>query len=188
MKKILYFLLFMPLIILTGCNDDEDNNSKNKVLMLKVDYQTYEFEGGIEYTFDQKTDSFTINFDYIYYTDPELITLSYSELNETLFSGTVIWNGEGEVITPLTINPPDFFETVSGNDTVYPSRGFTQVYHTFYHENIDYSKAWMSIQKLEKVRQFLRSNPNQHVKIFVYSPSGAGNSNVNSDYYIFLQN
>ncbi len=185
----LFFLLFVPLIIFTGCNDeDSDNHTKNKVLMLKVDYQTFNFEGGVEYTFNQKTDSFTIDFDYIYTSDPEMITLTYSELNETLFSGTVMWNGGGEVITPLSIDPPEDFETVSSEDIIFPSRGFTQIYHPFYHSNIEYYNAWMSIQNLEKVRQFLRSNPFQKVKIFVYSSSGFGNNNIDYDYYIFIQN
>jgi hypothetical protein len=188
MKKILYFLLVMPLIIFTSCDDpDCDDDSKNKVLMLKVDYQTYEFEGGIEYTFDQKTDSFTIDVNYIYYTDPETITLTYRELNQTLFSGTLIWNGVGEMTTPQSLHSPDYFESVSSDDVIFPSRGFTPMYAFLYEWDVEFYNVWMSIQHLEKVRKYLRSNPFQRIKVFVYTPR-SGYADSNTDYYIFIQN
>ena len=187
MKRIFYLLLFMPLIILSGCSDDEENNTKNKVLMLKVDYQTFNFEGGIEYTFDQKTDSFNLDVDYIYYTDTETITITYRELNEILFDGTLIWNGLGEMKTPQLLHAPEYFDTISTNDVIYPSRGFTTLKAYLYDWNADFYNVWMSIHHLKKVREYLSSNPFQQIKVFVYTPR-SGYTDSNADYYIFIQN
>lgn len=191
MKKILYFLVLMPLIIFSGCDDcdcdNDDNEYQNKILMLKVNYVTFDFEGGIEYVFNQKTDSF--NLDLVYFTDtlPATFFLIYKELNETLLTGTVHWDNSGEILSPRSLLSPEYFETVSTEDIVFPTNGFTNVSLSGTPGNYEYFNVWLSVQKLEKVRKFLRSNPEQKVKIFLYTPNGSYGY-YHSYYYIFIQN
>lgn len=89
-------------------------------------------------------------------------------------------------IIPETIEDPDFFETVSTEDVVFPSRGFTNIF-PLYNTQIEYFNVWMSIQNLDKVRQFLSSNPNQKVQIFMYAPNYYASYSA-WDYYIFIKN
>jgi len=197
MKKILIFLAFIPLMILTGCNfcdcdcdcdhNHNNNNTTNKVLMLKVDYTTNNFEGGIEYVYNQQTDSFNIDVDYDPPGDFGSIRLTYHELNETLFFGTIIWMGLGEMITPESLNPPNFFDAVLTEDIVYPSNGFLNIFPDYYTPQ-DYTNIWMRVQNLVKVRQFLQSNPNQQVKLFLYTPSVGMGDPLDWDWYIFIKN
>jgi hypothetical protein len=46
----------------------------------------------------------------------------------------------------------------------------------------------MKVQNLVKVRQFLQSNPNQIVKLFLYTPSVGMGDPLEWDYFIFLKN
>jgi len=190
MKKILFFLVLIPLIIFSGCDDcdcnDDCNQSKNRVLMLKVNSTTYDFEGGIEYRFDQKTDSFTLDLLYDWDTLSGTFSIIYRELNETLLAGSIQYFDLGEIFTPLTLNAPEYFETVETEDIVFPTNGFTNV-SSPPNGNYEYFNVWLSIQNLQKVRQFLRSNPDQQVKFFLYRPN-VSYGNYISHYFIFIQN
>jgi hypothetical protein len=197
MKKILHLLVLIPLLFLGGCDqfdwdwnhdhhDDNDHNSSNKVLMLRVDYSTNTFEGGIEYSYNQPTDSFNIDVDYVDPGDFGSILLTYRELQDTLFYGTIIWMGCGEMIYPTTIDSANHFDVVLTDDVVYPVNGFENIMYP--NTTADYSHIWMRVQSLVKVRQYLQSNPNQKVKLFLYTPSvGMGNP-LDWDWIIFVKN
>jgi hypothetical protein len=188
MKKILYLVAFASLFLFSGCDFDDHHHEDghNKVLMLKVDYNTFALEGGIEYSYEQETDSFNIDVAYIDTSDIATIKLTYKELNKTLFYGSLIWNGMGEVFFPETLDDPDEFETVLTDDVVFPSKGFIPIFNPI-NLSIDYMNLWMSVQNLEKVREFLQLNPDQKVKIFIYAPDYYNDPN-NWDYYILIHN
>lgn len=188
MKKILYFVAFASLFLSSGCDfDDHDHDdNKNKVLMLKVNYNSFAFEGGIEYSYDQETDSFNVEIFNIDTSDIATLKLTYREVNKTLFYGSYIWQGMGEVFIPEAFDDPDEFETVLTDDVVFPSKGFIPIFNQF-DRNIDYMNLWMSIQNLKKVREFLQLNPDQKIKIFIYAPDYYDDPN-NWDYYILIHN
>ena len=197
MKKFLHLLVFIPLLFLGSCDqfdwdwnhdhhDDNDPISSNKVLMLKVDYTTNAFEGGIEYIFRQQTDSFNIDVDYVDPGDFGSIRLTYHELQDTLFYGTIIWMGCGEMIYPSAIDSADQFDVVLTDDVVRPVNCFENIMYP--NSTANYTNVWMRVQSLVKVRQYLQSNPNQKVKLFLYTPSvGMGNP-LEWDWFIFIKN
>ncbi|MGN6298219.1 MAG: hypothetical protein ACTHM7_15625 [Ginsengibacter sp.] len=159
----------------------------NKVLMLKVDYTTSKFEGGKEFTFKNPTQSFTIDNEYHAPGDFGSIKLIYQELNEPLFDGTIIWMGSGKMAFPADLQPPSKFTSVLTQDIVYPINGFQNVFNPN-NEDYDYTTAWMAIEHLVKVREYLKSNPGETVKIFLYTPSvGVGNP-ADWDWIIYLKN
>lgn len=163
------------------------NKTANKVLMLKVDYMTNTFEGGKEFTFAKSITAFTIIYEYKAPGDFGSIKLTYRELNEPLFDGTIIWEGLGKMIFPKNLQPASEFDAFITTDIVYPINGFRNVFNPG-NETYDYNKVWMSIQYLVKVREYLKSNPNETVKIFLYMPSvGIGNP---ADWYwvVYLKN
>lgn len=168
-------ILFLFLIgILFGCNSDNmdmniDTDAPNQVLMLKVDYTTNTFEGGTILGFSQKTDKFTITDEYVPPGDFGSVKLIYKELNRTLFEGTIHWMGLGKMIFPEKLEPAGSFEFVLTEDLRYPN-GFEIVFNPDNRE-LDYDKAWLSVQGLVKVREFLAANPNQKAKLFLYTPS-----------------
>lgn len=178
-KSISVFIVSLTLLF--SCSKDDDlrkirnDQTVNKVLMLKVDYTTNTFEGGKEFTFTKPTNTFTITNQYQAPGDFGSIKLIYQELNETLFDGTIHWMGLGKMNFPASLQPSAEFNAVITTDIVYPINGLQNVFNPN-NETYDYTQVWMSIQYLVKVREYLSSNPNETIKIFLYTPSvGVGN-------------
>ena len=186
-------LTFIAFILtLVSCSKENTRQTSptttsNNVLVLKVDYNTNQFEGGKELTFADTASNMSITNQYVAPGDFGSIKLKYQELNEILFDGTIVWAGLGQVNYPQNLLNANQFDRVMTTDYVTPVSGFENVYNpdnTVY----NYNAIWTSVQGLVKVRQYLYSNPNATVKIFLYTPSvGVGNP-ADWDWYIFMKN
>lgn len=185
MKKFIAILFLF--VAAMGCNHNIEPITGNKVLLLKVDFQTNTFEGGKELTFAKEIETFTITNVYVSPGDMGSIKLMYSELNDSLFSGTILWMGKGEMTYPKDLLKADQFESVVTLDYITPKAGFENVFNPD-DKTYDYNKVWSSVQALVKARQYLRSNPDATVKLFLYTPSvGMGNP-ADWDWIMFLKN
>lgn len=177
------FLLFAAILFACKADDvetkinaetDIESDAPNQVLMLKVDYTTNTFDGGTILGFSKKNNNFTIEDEYVPPGDFGSVKLIYKELNEPLFFGTIHWMGLGEMTFPEKLEPADSFKHTLTNDVRYP-KGFEGIVIPE-SLKINYEKPWLSVQGLLKVRQFLADNPEQKVKMFLYTPSiGEGN-------------
>lgn len=189
MKIKLNFLVVLVLIF-SSCNDKGENGqiiNENKVLILKVDYLTKNFEGGKELSFSKVTPTFTIETAYKAPGDFGNIKLTYKELNETLFDGDIIWMGKGEINYPKNFLNANQFLITPNKDKVYPNAGFKNLLD-FNNLDDDFQTVWNSVQNVLKVRQYLLNNPNAKVQYFLYTPSvGVGNP-ADWDWIIFLKN
>lgn len=190
MKKYILILasLFSIFISCTKGNDETvaRTTNANNVLVLKVDYNTNRFEGGKEMTFSNTSTNMTITNQYVAPGDFGSIKLKYQELNEILFDGTIVWAGLGQVNFPQNLLDSNQFDRVMTADYVTPIAGFENVFNPD-NTTYNYNPIWMSVQSLAKVRQYLYSNPNATVKIFLYTPSvGMGNP-AEWDWYIFMK-
>lgn len=187
-------LLNLAVLILFVCcsTDDEkplkkdSSSTKNKVLLLKVDYLTNAFEGGIELNYPTNTTTFTITNEYISPGDFGNIKLKYQELNEILFDGDIIWMGKGEIKEPKNISPANQFIKVKTTEIVNPAAGFQNVFNPN-NEVYDYAPIWLSVQRLALVREYLNSNPNATVKLFLYTPSVGIGDPADWDWIFFLK-
>jgi hypothetical protein len=188
--KILTFVAIFMTLISCSNNNNETNNqitSPNNVLVLKVDYNTNQFEGGKELSFTTTTSNMTVNNQYVAAGDFGSIKLKYQELNETLFDGTIVWSGLGQINYPQNLLNANQFDRVMTADFVTPTAGFENVFNPN-GSTYNYNTIWTSVQSLVKVRQYLNSNPNATVKIFLYTPSiGVGNP-AEWDWFIFIKN
>jgi hypothetical protein len=197
MKKIFYLLIFTPLLFFTGCYPDDcdhhhdfndhDNNiydTSNKVLVLKLDYITRELEGGIEYIYNQPTDSFHVDLETEVFDNYNTVRLKYRELDRTLFYGTSLQYGIGEMIIPEAFESSEFFDTVSTNDFVYPINGFNHIPIDQITQSLYYN-LWGKIQNLKKVRDYIKANPNQVVTLYIYDPN-LGNSDLNNSCWLVI--
>ncbi|MEI6091554.1 MAG: hypothetical protein WCR42_13955 [bacterium] len=189
MMKFRHLTLVISAIVLlgfTGCDNSTEPILGNKVLFLKVDFETNTFEGGKELTFAKETETFTITNIYVPPGDFGSVKLMYSELNDTLFYGTIWWMGKGEMTYPKELLPADKFQVVLTEDYVTPKAGFQNVFKP-YEGTYDYTPVWSSVQNLVKVRQYLRSNPNATVKLFLYQPSVGVGDPADWDWILFLK-
>ncbi len=191
--KNLILSLFLTATLFLSCSKTENEGgifnpslTDNKVLLLKVDYLTNTFEGGKELTFKETTPTFTITTDYKSPGDFGSIKLTYKELNEKLFDGTIIWMGKGQISFPTNLIDPKNFEIAKTYDIVYPI-GFENIFNIS-SQKYDYSPIWLKVQHYAKVREYLKSNPKAAVKFLLYTPSvGVGNP-ADWDWIIILKN
>ncbi|MEN9929575.1 MAG: hypothetical protein RLZZ231_1496 [Bacteroidota bacterium] len=186
-KLALLSLVFLSLLSCTDSDDTVATDSNNKVLLLKVDYLTNTFIGGKELAFGTQNSSFTVTHEYTPPGDFGNLKLNYSEMNAPIFDGSIIWMGVGQMNYPQDVLPATSFDHVLTADYVTPNAGFTNVFNPDMY-NYDYAPVWGAVQGLVKTRQYLASNPNGSVKLFLYTPSvGFGNP---ADWYwvVFLKN
>jgi len=190
-------ILYLALAIFVSCSDDAHTDivpvepEANKVLLLKVDLTTNDFEGGKELEFVD-ADSFTIHADYDSPFDFGSIKLIYSETNTTLFDAGIVWSGLGTITYPESLDMPDAFTPVGVN---VPMPEFEMVFeytgdidYQYYYDNVDYSAVWGAIDNLDIVKQYRAANPGAKVQLFLYTPSvGVGNP-AEWDWIIFLKN
>ena len=190
MKKII-FILFAVLVF--SCDNDSEPvilNEANKVILLKVDFLTNEFEGGKEFEFST-SESFTISSTYNTPVDFGDIQLYYNELNEKIFDGTIIWAGRGEMSYPTEIDLPESFATIDKNLELPEFSMFKTVMYwefAYYPETIDYFSIWNSIKNLEVVENYRKSNPRGKINLFLYTPSVGYGNPAEYDWYIYIQN
>jgi len=197
MKSKFFILLFITALI--GCNsenflnydkddksdkehlkdkDDEgDKSGTDKVLLIKMGYQTNEFEGGVEFVFSKRSEDFTIDVEYSPANDFGYVKMIYKELSEPLFEGTIHWMGKGTMIYPEELLPPDSFIRLITCDYVYPINGFENIFNPQCMK-LDYDRPWGIVQTIAKVKtEYMVINRTQKVKVFLYTPSiGDGNT------------
>lgn len=191
MKRKLFAFCILSMSVLSCESDNNDPDpvaiDSENVLLLKVDYLTNTFEGGMELGFEGAPDSFTIDVDYQAPGDFGGIQLYYDEIDEKIFDGTIHWMGLGAISFPESFNPPGAFERRLTEDYVTPQAGFENVFNPG-NENYDYDPIWASVQSLVRVRSFLESNPEATVKLFLYTPSvGVGNP-ADWDWILIVKN
>ncbi|MDR1499174.1 MAG: hypothetical protein LBS34_02715 [Rickettsiales bacterium] len=182
------YLILSFFTLLLGCDSKNDFNDKTmgQVLLLKIDYLTNTFVGGIEFQFPQRSDDFTIEPEYMPPGDFGYVKLKYKELDKILFDGAIHWMGRGEMKYPQKLLPANKFKIVSTEDFVYPVNGFEDIFNP-QEIDLEYDNVWLTAQTLVKAREYLEANPSQKVKLFLYTPSvGAGNP-ADWDWIIFLK-
>ncbi|MFL9845378.1 hypothetical protein [Flavobacterium rhizosphaerae] len=193
MNKIL--TLFLMGLLAVSCNDDEPGISDpnpvtgNKVLMLKVDYQTYAFEEGTQLEFEEAT-NFTVGVDYHPPGDFGSVALYYSETGQKLFEGGIVWMGLGDMTYPQELNDASAFVTMNGevSEPEFEPVNYNEEEAAPMTEDADFTAIWNAVNNLQLVNDYRAANPNATVKVFLYTPSvGVGNP-ADWDYFVFIKN
>ncbi|MDR0733837.1 MAG: hypothetical protein LBF08_07245 [Dysgonamonadaceae bacterium] len=156
-----------------------------EILLLKVDYTTNRFEGGQKLQFPQSTETFTTRIDYKQPGDFGWIKVYFSEIDTLLFYGDIFWMGCGNIIYPAEWRDADEFEHVTEKNLIWPLNGFENI-HSAWNEDDDYEPVWIAVQGIWEVRQILRTNPQQQVKLFLYTPSVGVGDPADWKWIIFL--
>lgn len=189
MKQLILIILLG--VILFSCEENNEIDvTSNNVVLLKVDYLTNKFEAGKVLNFPE-SENFTISSIYKAPGDFGSIALYYSELNEKLFEGTIIWMGTGEMSYPSKMDVPKKFSKTSNNLTMPSIDVFEYVkFNEFSYipDTIDYESIWQSIDNLKIVKSYRNSNSSEKIHLFLYTPSvGVGNPE-DWDWFVILRN
>jgi hypothetical protein len=197
MKKII-LLLSLSTMLFASCAEDDaapvsnnnEANIENKVLMLKVDLQTHQFEGGKELVFPE-AEGFTITTDYVSPGDFGSIKLNYAEVEQPIFDGTITWMGLGERSYPENIDPADSFTVIEDGVAMPELSDFELV---DYGEGagvadqwVDHQSIWAAIDNLQQVQAYRQSNPDAKVHLFLYTPSVGIGDPADWDWYVILK-
>lgn len=185
MKYIFLLLVVLSQISCDSNSNDNLNNQaqQNKVLLLKVDYQTNTFEGGNEFVFPNQTSTFTVSNQYSPPADFGNIKLFYSELNAKLFDGDIIWMGEGQIHFPTSFLPANQYNYIN-TFTAIPDPVFENVFNPF-GTTYNYSQIFDAIRYLEIVNNYRANNPTATAKLFLYTP-GVGIGDPSKWKWIFI--
>lgn len=190
MKKLLLHFILITLLI--SCSQTEKINAQNnKVILLQIDFVTNQFEGGKEISFQATDANFTISSTYQAPGDFGSVQLYYEELNEKIFDGTIIWSGLGEMNYPEIIDAPSIFTTIFPPLALPNTNKFENVMYSegaYYPDDIKYAEIWEAINQLEVTANYLNSNPNGKIHLFLYTPSvGLGNPS-DWNWFVILKN
>lgn len=187
MKNI--FILCAALLLWASCNKKNANSpnyaAPQKLLVLKVDYQTNAFKGAHIFSFTHTDTTFTLENEFDWPIDNGYVKINYREFNTTVFDASLMWMGTGEIHYPQ-LSPASQFNYLPVSDTVYPISGFADVCNPYQH-TYDYTPAWFAIQKLDVVRSFLQQHPSEQVKMFLYRPSAGGTEPDGWSWIFFLK-
>ncbi len=150
-----------------------DADSMNLAILV-VDYQTYTFEGGYFSRYplciscDQDSLPFVIT--KVPAADFGWVTIQYAPTGDTLLHATIVWMGEGQILFPDTLFPPEIFSAVP---TMVAKPPAVQYLETLWLDSsaviAKTDSAWMAIQSLDITNDF-----DQHpfrVGFYFYAPA-----------------
>lgn len=188
------FLLGIISIFLSSCKDkvenDQDHVSK-RLLLLKVDYLTHDFEGGQQLemgAYNNMSDTLPLIVNYIAPSDFGSLSVYYNTTSSTslVFEGSTVWMGLGSRTFPSTlIDSADFPKSVSPLPNI-DSTEFNVVFYDLSPQEIHYDSIWDGIKNLEIV-EFYRSAALTKMSLFLYRPSDGAGDPADWDWYIVME-
>jgi len=189
--KIFLLLVFLSTQFFSQVNWNLDYDSAN-FAFLKVDYNTYEFEGGYftKFPYQEGYDREYIPFTIIYNSpiDYGNIAFLYAASSDTIFSADIWWSGTGQITFPDSMEDASRFSFDSTN----VNSPFSISYINYVDEIPDSvfgpkaDSAWQSIRKISVLKQFIETESVFRVGLYLYAPTvGAFNPDV-AKWIIFL--
>lgn len=180
-------VILISILFLFGCSKDDDSKHSNSILLLKVDYMTYVFEGGKELSIStsiSSSDTIPISVDYRPPGDFGSITLYYQPTNDMIFNGTIIWMGTGQISFPSDFDSPNSFSELESEIEKPVITRYQTIYYDLNNQPIEFTNLWSAINRLEIVEDYL--NGNKKIGLFLYTPSvGVGDPNE-WDWFVIL--
>ena len=186
--KTKFVLLLFGLIAITSftsCEKKEEDTCR--IILLKVDYMSYTFEGGHEQTLSEKltsVDTIPISIDFKPPGDFGNISLYYNPTGELIFDGSIVWMGTGKIKYPKTFRDP--YKYIRLNDSInLPDTSKIQNIDKYIHGiQLDYPRIWDSIDDLLVISEYLKSH--KKIFFFLYQPSvGVGDPNT-WDWFVIM--
>lgn len=194
MKPLL--LILTGALLLGSCKKNNDSNPTAspygaKLALLKVDYQTGKFEGGKIITYPSGSyvpDSIPIQQLYKPAGDFGNITLKYLPTGDTVFFGSIIWSGTGEMLVPKQLDAPNKFDRIQ-LDVLPPDSTKVKYYgseiNTPFAAGQNFASIWKSIAGLSVTANAIGVG-HAKVGLFLYTPSVGFGAPADWNYYWIL--
>ena len=202
----LFLLTAFLFLSISACLEDDDiptldgglggDEAVLRATLLQIDYETLDFEQGFNYfsvdsPYDVNFPADSLPLEVIYnppgdFGDLALRFIPAEGVGDTLFFGTIVWAGMGDVVTPDVFEPIDQFPAVVSNDFLGPPADFMSL-NTFdvNEENASEAEIFGAVQQLEIVRDALDSSTARMGWFFYPRSVGIGDP-AEWDYYVVI--
>lgn len=173
MKYLFCLLVFCSLVLSSCLKENLDPSALDKVLLLQVDYKTYTFEGGKEFSYFEEDNS-TVDLPITKLYNNSLpgqdgrLTIKYT--TDTIFDGTLKWDVSGERLFPITIDNQIHYMRLENKMAKPDTSRFQIIHYDLSGVPIDYDSVWLAIAKIQKVSSYLLQNKNSKIGLFLYRP------------------
>lgn len=185
MRKLISAIVLLGLATLIACGPGPSPD-KDKLLMLRVDHLTKNFEGAIEIDLSQNTassDSLPIEVHYLPPGDFGNITLLYKPSGDTVFDGGIVWMGKGQINQPDSFDPPSQFTKATSPHPLPDTLNYQFIFPQ-HHHSVPYDSIWYAVDDLKIVKEYARFN--KKIGLFFYTPSvGMGNP-ADWDWFVIM--
>lgn len=168
-------ILFASLIAVANCSKKENPIlqvfPQNKVVLLKVNFVDYYFEGAQTLTVSSPfvfNNSLPITTEFMPPIDFGHIKMFYQTNNDSIFNGVMIAIGTGAIQFPNFLPPSHFISLKDSIEVPDTSRfqGLFNLQDTYPYE---YAKVWDAIDKLQITNQYIGSP--KKIGLCLYAPS-----------------
>ena len=169
----------------------------SNILIMKVDYQTFQYEGYTTVNVDSVSDfSDTIPFLATYCPPGDFgyIKLFYENPNHLLFYGSIIWSGCGNLYFPTSFMELPAQTTglpFPGNDKIclidYTGAQQSLPWDSGIVDETMMENVWVTISKQPEFLHYY-SKTSKKVAVFLYTPSVGGGNPADWDFIIFVMN
>lgn len=182
------------LLSVSSCKDkaqDDQEGVSKKLVMLKVDYLTHDFEGGQLIELGQYTnlsDTLPLIVNYIAPSDFGSLSVYYNSNSATslVFDGSLVWMGLGSRTFPASLVNGADFPLLSAPLPAIDSTEFKVIHYDLAPQQIYYDSIWDGIKNLEIVG-FVRSTSTTKMSLFLYRPSDGAGDPADWDWYIIME-
>ena len=186
MKNILLYIFLICLLqLFFSCSDESDINTDNTLILIKVDYLTYNFEGYYEIPIDEfnySNDSIPLSVDYKPPGDFGSIELTYNN-SISVFNGTIVWMGLGQILYPENFQNTKNLEQISTNIELPNDLNYIELNQNNVEYGYPVDSIWESINSFEIIETYIQSTPG--ISVLLYTP-GVGIGDPNYWDYILL--
>lgn len=180
-------IIFFSFVVTCFACNQESIRPSSDLLLLKVDYLSYELEEGLELSYPWSA-SYTLNWEYQMPNDFGHVRFYFEEVNEEVFQGSVVWLGEGERTFPSSMKDADAFDIVDTD----LSPSIPDIRFINYNKGIlsDYEielaeeDLWVAIYNRAIVQDYL--DDNNVIEVFLYTPSVGGCCQEEWGWYLIL--
>jgi len=186
MKKLL--LLTLLIVLHSACTRHCDCTIKaNRILLLKVDFLTYQFEGAFEQVLSSpfgNFDTIPISNDFTPPGDFGNLTMYYLPDSEVVFNGDIVWNGWGPINFPPVFEPASNFNRATNALSVPDSSRFQYLFHAIPPYKSPLDSIWMDIANLHILKEF--NDGDKKIGYFLYTPSVGAGDPADWDWFVVL--
>jgi hypothetical protein len=170
----IFYSISIVLLLFISCKPEKLNpGNLKKVLLVKIHYVKNTFSSGKEFSYFKELNNSDSIQTFVYYTEPNpegRLTILYGLNKDTIFDGTEIIDGKGEILYPKNMDYNLFYYKQEYNIDK-PADSIFQLLYVPNGVPVLYDSIWKAVSNLRIVENYRKSNPKSKIGLFLHRPS-----------------